>query len=192
LVKRRWPLAAAAGLALTLVALVLLVSPFGTNDGGRAWAVTRNDDGTVAVEIDSLKDAGGLQHELRQAGVPTVVQYLPPGKSCAAETPSAGVHEDSGPGLQHARDHRQVSDSPLGGRRAVQIRTKANGGIQFTIDATAHPDETLLIRSQGLSPGQAPAAHPAAANGVSAISVTHVRGAVRPCTLIDSPIRSPR
>jgi hypothetical protein len=185
-VKRRWPLAVAAGLALTLAALALLGSPFGTSDDGRAWAVTRNDDGTVTVEIDSISDAVGLQRELRRAGVPAEVQYLPPGKTCAAKTPSPSAHEDSGPVL-HRLGHGRASDNLLGGRRAVQITTQADGGIEFLVDATAHPDETLLIRSQGLAPGQAPAAHPAVANGEAAISVTHMRGAVGPCTLIDSP-----
>jgi hypothetical protein len=186
-INRRWLIPVAAGVALTLAALVLLASPFGTSHNGGAWAVTRNDDGTVTVEIDSLRDAGGLQRELRQAGVPAEVQYLPPGKACAGETAAPGVHEGGGPGSRRARDHGQVGHDLLGGRRAVQIRTRADGGIEFTVEATAHPDETLVIRSQGLSPGQAPAAHPAAANGVAAISVTHVRGKVRPCTPIDSP-----
>jgi hypothetical protein len=44
--------------------------------------VDRNPDGTVTVRIDSLSDAAGLQQQLNDAGVPALVQYLPPGKTC--------------------------------------------------------------------------------------------------------------
>jgi hypothetical protein len=47
--------------------------------------VTANDHGTVAIEINALRDAKGLERRLRQAGVPAVVQYLPPGNSCSEE-----------------------------------------------------------------------------------------------------------
>jgi hypothetical protein len=184
-VKRRWPLAVAAGLAAVFAALLLAVWPFGGNDDGRAWAVTTNNDGTVTVEIDSLRDADGLQRELRRAGVPTVVQYVPPRKACAGQTPShASV---TAPGLHGAGDHARATESMRRGRQGVQITTKPNGGIEFTFDAAAHPGETLLIRSQGLALGQAPAAHPAATNGGTAINVSHVSGEVPPCRLIDSP-----
>jgi hypothetical protein len=215
--KRRWPIAVAAGLAAAFAALLLAGSPFGGSDDGRAWAVTSHDDGTVTVEIDSLSDADGLQRELRQAGVPAVVQYIPPGRTCGAQALSPGAvtqsggdgstaasprarsggqglgaetaHEGKAPGSHGAGDHRQASEDLFGGRRAVQITTKPDGGIQFTIDAAGHPGETLLVRSQGLAPGQAPAAHPAAANAGSAISVSHVRGEARPCRLVHSTTR---
>jgi hypothetical protein len=183
-VKRRWPLAVAAGLAAAFAVLLLMGSPFGGNDDRRAWAVSTNDDGTVTVEIDSLRDADGLQRELRQAGVPTVVQYVPPGKTCAGQASShASV---TAPGLRSAGDHARASESLGGGRRAVQIKSKPDGGIAFTFDAAAHPGETLLIRSQGLAPGQVPAPHPTAANASAAISVSH-RGDAGPCRLVASP-----
>jgi hypothetical protein len=186
-VKRRWPVAVAAGLAAAFAALLLVGSPFGGSDDGRAWAVTSIGAGTVKVEIDSLSDADGLQRELRQAGVPTVVQYIPPGKTCAGQASShASV---TSPGLHGAGDHADASEHPRGGRRTVQIATKADGGIEFTFDAAAHPGETLVIRSQGLLPGQGPAAHPAAANAGSAISVSHAPGEARPCRLVDSTTR---
>jgi hypothetical protein len=56
------------------------------NGAAAAYAVTANEDGTVSVEINSLRDAEGLERRLREAGVPAVVQYLPPGKACSDET----------------------------------------------------------------------------------------------------------
>jgi hypothetical protein len=81
--RRRWPLAFAAGLATAFAALLVSGSPFGGDEGGRAWAVTNNNNGTVSVEIDSLTDAAGLQRKLNEAGVPALVQYIPAGKTCA-------------------------------------------------------------------------------------------------------------
>jgi hypothetical protein len=186
-VKRPWLVAGATGLAAAVALLLLVGSPFGGKEDGRAWAVTSIDGGTVKVEIDSLSDADGLQRELRQAGVPTVVQYIPPGKTCAGQGSShASV---TSPESHSAGDHAHASEHPRGGRRTVQIATMADGGIEFTFDAAAHPGETLVIRSQGLAPGQPPAAHPAAVNAGSAISVSHAPGDARPCRLVDSTTR---
>jgi hypothetical protein len=180
-VSRRWPVALAAAMAAGLLALAIAGFPFGGDESGRAWAVTSNADGSVTVEIDSLRDASGLQHKLRDVGVPAMVQYIPPGKACAAAT--APAPRRGGP-VPHGR-----ADGPhqAGGRSTVRIETDSKGGIEFTVDTTAHPGETLVIRSQGLAPGQPPAAHPAATSQASAISIFHTDGVVRPCRLVDLP-----
>jgi hypothetical protein len=80
---RRSLLALAGGAAAT-IAIASAVS-LGGGGPSKAWAVDRNPDGTVTVRIDSLSDAAGLQRQLIDAGVPALVQYLPPGKTCAGE-----------------------------------------------------------------------------------------------------------
>jgi len=47
-----------------------------------AYAVAKQSDGSVTVQINSLRDAAGLQAKLRAAGIPAVVDYTPFGKTC--------------------------------------------------------------------------------------------------------------
>src|SRR4051812_4683219 len=78
---RRLPrarLSLAAGAAT--VAGVLLAT--GGGGAAPAYAVEKQPDGSVTVEINSLRDAAGLQEKLRAAGIPAVVDYTPFGKMC--------------------------------------------------------------------------------------------------------------
>src|SRR5262249_57944712 len=69
--------------AAALVALVAAAGvPYLSDGAAPAYAVTQNGDGTVTVQITSLRDAAGLQQKLGEAGIRAVVQYLPPGKAC--------------------------------------------------------------------------------------------------------------
>jgi hypothetical protein len=81
----RLPLAMAGGAAAVAIAIASALP--GGGAPSKAWAVDRNPDGTVTVRIDSLADAAGLERKLNEAGVPALVQYLPPGKSCADGAP---------------------------------------------------------------------------------------------------------
>jgi hypothetical protein len=76
----RLPLAL-AGAAAAALAFAIAVGLPGGGQPSKAWAVDQNPDGTVTVRIDSLSDAAGLERELNDAGVPALVQYLPPGKT---------------------------------------------------------------------------------------------------------------
>src|SRR5262249_35212973 len=76
--------------------------PFLTGGAAPAFAVDANEDGTVTVEINSLRDAAGLQSKLREAGIRAVVQYLPPGKACKQPwlTPAVSAGEPPSPGSE--------------------------------------------------------------------------------------------
>jgi hypothetical protein len=94
-----------------------------------AYAVTRNADGTVTVEVDSLTDASGLQSALEAAGVNAVVEYLPEGKICQQPwfTPAGrngGTYSSGGTGQE------------------------ANGEASFTIGGDIPADETLVVTTQ--------------------------------------------
>jgi hypothetical protein len=73
-------LAAAAGAAVAVVGL-----PGSPNHGGTpaaaAWAVTKNADGSVTVNIKDNRDPAGLEARLREAGVRAKVSVVP--DSCA-------------------------------------------------------------------------------------------------------------
>jgi hypothetical protein len=141
----------------------------GGNGGSAAYAVTRNADGTVTVQINALRDAEGLQRKLREAGVPALVQYLPAGKACEGARVSRGAG-DPAPGLVDA---------------VVQVND--DGSIRFTIDKTEHAGQTLVVRSHDFAPGQRvpgqPAGAPAAA---SSVGVAFENAAVRPCKVVDA------
>jgi hypothetical protein len=94
-----------------------------------AYAVTKNADGTVTVEIDSLTDAAGLQAKLRAAGVNAVVEYLPAGKMCKQPwfTPAGAA----------AHGMHQGGVGPAG-----------DGLIRFTISGDLPADETLVVTTQ--------------------------------------------
>jgi hypothetical protein len=149
----------AAVLAAAVSAFVLLFSA-GTQ---AAYAVTKDADGSVTVEIDSLRDAAGLQAKLQEAGVKTVVEYLPEGKVCQRPwfTPAgAGVGGNSG------------------GTRKSEVGPTSDGTIRFTISGNRPAGTTLVITTQT---GQ---------GGERALGIAWAQGAVPPCQVVDAPAGS--
>jgi hypothetical protein len=201
---------AAGAAAAAAIAVVSAVS-IGGGGGSKAWAVSSNPDGTVTVTVGSFNspaDAEGLQRKLEASGIRSLVQYLPPGKTCAggelAPPPGAVTQTNGDPsapppagasgqeyglsaGGGHGRDAGPVTQSagvpPSGqhpsGSESLGIRTAADGSVEFTISPAANSDQTLVIRSQGSLPGQT--------QGPSTISVSPVQGQAQPCKLVDSP-----
>jgi hypothetical protein len=184
---RRLSLALAGGAAAAIAIAITGALSLGGGEPSKAWAVDRNPDGTVTVWIDSLSDAAGLQRKLNEAGVPALVQYLPPGKTCAGKAlqpppPSPGAKRDDNKPVVSADGSLNVygtqqsgSDSggpvtetngkpPVGAaaRNALNgeimaVKQTSDGGIEFTVSAHQPAGRTLVIRNQTLAPGQAPA-----------------------------------
>jgi Trehalase-like, N-terminal len=155
---RRRRLTLAGGIAIVAALALMAGLPFvdggsGTPGGGprAAYAVTSNDNGTVTVEINALRDAKGLEHKLRLAGIPAVVQYLPAGTSCSEEA------------------FTLVSPARPG---AGAIETSGDGSLRFEIDTNSlQPGQKLFIYTQDLEPnqqGEHPT-EPASAIGVSVV-----------------------
>ena len=117
-----------------------------------AYAVSRNQDGSVTVEVGSLQDAAGLEQKLREVGVPAVVQYLPPGKACEQPWPGTAAPPPDG---EHGLQMMGVDSS--------------NGRTTFTIDGQIPAGATLVIATQvGSSTGPTPPG----GGDASAIAVT--------------------
>jgi hypothetical protein len=114
----------AAAFAVALVAVMPTLSK--EHGGPAAYAVTRNGDGSVTVEIRSIEEDAGLEAQLEAAGVPASVHYLPAGKVCAMPRPSG---EREVPPLQGALDPRAH----------VAIATGEDGAFTFTVDPSAVP-----------------------------------------------------
>jgi hypothetical protein len=116
--------------ALGAVAAAAIVGGVVLSAGTQAaYAVTKNADGTVTVQIDSMSDAAGLEAKLQAAGVNAVVEYLPEGKTCEQPwyTP-----------LGH----------PLGGTTESGVQRLSDGGVSFTLSANIPAGATVVIETQ--------------------------------------------
>jgi hypothetical protein len=158
---------AAATAAVAVVATSSDVTP-------RAYAVAPRSDGSVTVQIHSLRDAAGLQSSLRAAGVPAVVDYVPDGGSgCAGPGPghAPGPGAGSGPVQGVAR-----GDSAGTGRGGSA--DTARGGSADTASGATSEGPSLQtgggLRTQGEDgPGSAPSlSGPGPAPGAGAGKVT--------------------
>jgi hypothetical protein len=126
---RRGPrLVLAGGLAAAVTAAAVAGVFFFSAGTPAAYAVTRNADGSVTVEIDSLTDAAGLHAKLRAAGVNAVVEYLPAGKMCKQPwfTPAARA----------------------GGTQESSVGRSSGGTTRFTISGDLPADRTLVVTTQ--------------------------------------------
>ncbi len=132
-VRRGQRLALAGGLAAAVTAAAIAGVVFFTAGTQAAYAVTKNADGSVTVEIDSLTDATGLQAKLQAAGVNAVVEYLPAGKTCQQPWFTPAGHQGG--------ETQQSSVGPAG-----------NGAIRFTISGD-HPDGATLVVTTQTGPG---------------------------------------
>jgi len=134
---RRPRLAVAGGLAVAAVAAATVGVVFLSTGTQAAYAVTKNADGTVTVEIDSLTDAAGLQANLQAAGVNAVVEYLPTGKMCREPwfTPA-------GP-------------AAAGSESSSSVGKNSDGSFSFTISNDIPAGDTLVISTQSGDGSQA-------------------------------------
>ncbi|GAA4015828.1 hypothetical protein GCM10022247_43480 [Allokutzneria multivorans] len=153
----RWRLAlAATGLAAVAVPLLF-------TGGGAAFALEKQQDGTVRVEIKQLSDAAGLERKLAELGIKAKVDYLPAGKTCRAPrfTPMRDKPVSSAGALSTG-----LSSSEAAGTAAV-----------FTFDpADFTGDRAVVIETSG-------------EGDVSGLVVTFAEGAVGACVPVDAPIR---
>jgi hypothetical protein len=160
-------LALAGGVAALAAVAAAAGVPFLTGGAEPAYAVSKNDDGSVTVEVGSLADAAGLEAKLREAGIPAVVQYLPPGKACKqpwftrASPGDAGAPTMIKGGVLHTTD----------------------GRTRFTISKGLPADLTLVIMTQtGTAPGTP--------TGAASMGIAFAKGTVPPCEMVDVPAGS--
>jgi hypothetical protein len=93
----------------------------GGDTAAPAYAVEKQSDGSVTVEIQSLRDAAGLQEKLRAAGIPAVVDYTPMGKMCRQPRARGATRRHSmGMGMGVGKDHAATFTIPRGDVRPGQ------------------------------------------------------------------------
>jgi hypothetical protein len=177
-VVARRPKLALAGIAGgACVASAAIAFTGGDGGGGStAYAVEPRADGSVRVEISRLEDAAGLERQLRAAGVPAEVDFLPLGRTCrgARFEPVAERPLELFGGLSVPVTLGAVATGPTGLERQLVEK------LSFTLRTGATGDlrtgETLVITSrQGLHPRAEPS------RTMTSITLAIAKGAVAPC-----------
>jgi hypothetical protein len=163
--RRIWraPRLALAGGLAAVVAAAVTAGVFVLSAGTQAaYAVTKNADGSITVQIDSLTDAAGLQAKLQAAGVNAVVDYLPVGKMCKQPwfTPAGA----------HAAANGDMQQSTVG--------RNGDGTTNFTISGDHPADATLVVTTQ-TGPGNE-----------QALGIAWAKGTVPACEVVDAPAGS--
>ncbi|HTE62715.1 MAG TPA: hypothetical protein VK631_20335 [Solirubrobacteraceae bacterium] len=114
----------AAGAVAATAAAVFVGT--GGDPAATAYAVEKQSDGSVTVEVRSLRDAAGLQEKLRAAGIPAVVDYTPAGKMCREPRGRAAT----------------------GGHGPMRVGVRHGGSATFTIArGDVRAGQTLVITS---------------------------------------------
>ncbi|MEV4242363.1 hypothetical protein AB0J63_03025 [Streptosporangium canum] len=153
---------AAAGIAAAAAIAVPLV----TGTGSPAYAVSKNADGTISVQINEFKDADKLEQDLGKMGVTADVTYLKLKKACAMDrgTLVGGTPKT----IQEWGDsiHHKVAD--INGEK-VEIHPRYIGKGQTLVMEIAESGRVpegprALLRFRGLL----------------------VEGQAKPCTVIDA------
>jgi hypothetical protein len=122
-----------------------------------AYAVQRNDDGTVSVRIDRFEDADGLEAAIERYGVNAEVDYLPYGKTC--------------------REPRYTVAPTADQSAAVSVGDQDGMSIRLT-PGDFDADETLVIVHSSAQQ---------AGVEVRAIQQLVAQGPVAPCEPVDLP-----
>jgi hypothetical protein len=131
---------AGAGLA-TATAVFAIVATSGDVTPS-AYAVEPRGDGSVSVEISSLRDAAGLQRALRAAGVPAVVDY---GAGCTTPGDAAGASTTTRRDDAGGKGLDSSGPAPGPGATTGSVRI-SDDGVAFEIDpGTLKPGEQVFI-----------------------------------------------
>jgi hypothetical protein len=166
----RHPKLALAGVAGgACVASAAIAFTGGDGGGATAYAVEPRDDGSVRVEISRLEDAAGLERELRAAGIPAEVDFLPLTETCREprfEPAPAREFEPLG-GMQVPVTTGQVSIGPTVEATLV-LQTGQTGDLR--------PGETLVITGR-----QGPHPRSERSEFMTWITYAIAKGDVAPC-----------
>jgi len=153
--RRRPQLVAAGGVAATAAATAAAAVIAGSGDTPAAAYAIASRGASVTVEIAELRDAAGLQRDLRAAGVPAQVDYLPDGMAC--------------------RQPRYRRATPRSA--AAEIVKGTGGALAFRVDRAAlRPGQTVVISTGAVAPG---APKPAAR-----IALDVAQGPVAACDIV--------
>jgi hypothetical protein len=152
--RRLFAGAAVAGSAATAAIAVPLL----TGSEPPAYAVTKNSNGTIRVQINEFRDSDKLERDLGAMGVPADVTYLKPGKWCKPDRGAVVAGSD------------KVARMRKGG---MDIDPKHIG-----------KNQTLLLQ---LAESDGPASGPAKPQVLWQARASVIQGKVKPCVVVDDP-----
>jgi hypothetical protein len=114
------------GAAVALGIAGAFVLPMALDGGEPAYAVTRQADGTIRVEIHEFEDPDGLQERLEKEGLSVRVDYVPVGMVCGREIVGGAVlHPDW-----------------------LDVETDSGGTVVFFLDPADYQDRVLVIEAE--------------------------------------------
>ncbi|WP_043621707.1 hypothetical protein [Nonomuraea candida] len=146
-------LAAAAAVALPLL----------TGSEPAAYAVSKNTDGTIKVQVKEFRDADRLQRDLKKLGVTADVTYLKPAYMCESD---------------RGRLVGGKYDTPEEWRKSVHYKVARPATKGFVIDpGQAKAGQTVVLEyaePEGGGPG-------------SQLRALVVEGPVKPCVQVKNP-----
>ncbi|MEV6866677.1 hypothetical protein AB0M44_37485 [Streptosporangium subroseum] len=120
-----------AGAAIAGIAAAALITvPLATGAENPAYAVTRQQDGSIEVKINEFRDPELLERDLAALGVKAEVSYVPPGKGCwrtpfTSPDPEFTVEElrSKDPKVQAER-RRKMDNSPSAKAYELELGAK--------------------------------------------------------------------
>ncbi len=130
-----------AGAGAAMVAAAVAVSVIGPTGQPAAYAVEKNDDGTVTVTFRELGHAADATRDLRAAGVPAQVVRLAAPGSCA--TTESGEPLPTGPAQAGAWSIQMPSGYPYDGD--IRAWLPAQSSTSLTINPSAIPTGAVLF-----------------------------------------------
>ncbi|MGA5763829.1 hypothetical protein [Nonomuraea bangladeshensis] len=149
----------AGGAVAALAAAAAFAIPGLTGTESPAYAVSKNADGTIGVEIHEFKDAERLEEDLREAGVSVDITYLETGKQC--------------------EKNRGVSVLPPDG-----LVTMQKGGLDINPQLIGK-DQTLVLEFSGKEADEKKP--PVTGKVFWKLATLLIPGAVGPCVVSDDP-----
>ncbi|MEV4114249.1 hypothetical protein [Nonomuraea sp. NPDC049695] len=154
----------AGGAVAALAAAAAIAVPLLTATAAPAYAVSKNGDGTVRVEIKEFRDADKLEQDLDTAGVSADITYLPPGKGCK---PGRGKTDG------------QVALGPDSNAAARMV----NGGLDIN-PRRIGDGRTLMLEFAG---NDAESPETKKQQVLWSLTASIITGHVKPCVVIDNP-----
>ncbi|MFI7643855.1 hypothetical protein [Nonomuraea sp. NPDC049400] len=160
----------AGGAVAALAAAAAIGVPLLTGTETPAYAVSKNGDGTIRVEIKEFRDADKLEQDLKTAGVTADVTYLKAGTKCRPDRGElVGGAEPTN--LEEWRKSAAYNAT----------RPGKNGGVDISPQYIGD-GQTLVLEfaeNSALGPGQP---------GVRFQFATKlIAGQVKPCVVVDDP-----
>ncbi|HEX6445700.1 MAG TPA: hypothetical protein VF053_11470 [Streptosporangiales bacterium] len=131
-----WSAVGATAVAAAVIAAVV-VPGFGSHGVKPAYAVTKQHDGNVRVDIEALNNVADFKRQMRRAGVPTEVERVPAGMHC----------KDIGRGYRGLKIIVRTKHSTLDRSRSHKVVVKITSFL--ITPSEIKKGQTLVLESHG-------------------------------------------